>query len=102
MRTGTLALMLGLAFALSEAALAPQVASAGVPRSCVHPQADALACPRDTRSVTHRVLPARRVRALRAQQRAYERASRRDAVRMNDFTLRELRDELRCERCRDR
>lgn len=99
MRTRTLALLLGLAFGLAGSTLTPDAARAGVPRSCIRPQADALACRHDTRLVTYRVMPAARVRALREQHRLYERATPRAARRLRGFTLEELRDGLDCPRC---
>ena len=98
MRTWLLVATFGCVFGLAALALAPDSARAGVPRSCVHPQADPLACARDTRAVTHRVLPAARLRALHRQRRAYERvAPREDRVR--NHTLESIDSRLRCTRC---
>lgn len=98
MRTWTWVLVTTFGLGLAGLALQPDAAQAGVPRSCVHPQADPLACARDTRAVTHRVLPAARLRALRRQQREYERvAPREDRVR--NRTLESIDSRLRCSRC---
>ena len=78
--------------------LAADEARAGVPRSCIRPQADALNCPRDTRLVTLRVLPAARVRALQKQRRILERVTPRD-VGARYRSLEELRARLRCASC---
>jgi len=98
MRTWILVAAFGCSFGLGPQALQPSVAHADVPRSCVHPQADPLACARDTREVTHRVLPSARLRALRQRRRAYERVAPLED-RERNRTLESIDSRVRCSRC---
>jgi hypothetical protein len=88
------ALLLGLGLGVALALLTPAPAGAGVPRACIHPQADPLECPRATRRVTLRVLPAARVEALREQRRPLQEVAPREDRRRNRL-LEEIRDERR-------
>lgn len=67
MRPRGIAIAAGVALLLVAQLVAPVVARAGVPRSCIHPTYDPLACPRDTRLVQLEVLPWTRVRVLQRQ-----------------------------------
>ena len=67
MRHSGIAITAGALILLVTPVVAPEVARAGVPRSCIHPTYDPLACPRDTRLVQLDVLPSARVRVLRRQ-----------------------------------
>jgi hypothetical protein len=58
---------------------------AGVPRACIHPWADAIECPRETRKVMLKVLPSARVRELRAQRPALERFGESHDLRRNQL-----------------
>jgi hypothetical protein len=98
MRKWVFAVLLGCVAGFAASALPTDAARAGVPRSCVHPQADPLACARATREVTHQVLPAARVRALRRQHRTYERVAPRED-RERNRTLESIDSRLRCTRC---
>lgn len=49
------------------ALLGPAAGRADVPRACVHPRYDPIACARETRQVHRDVLPLARLRALDAQ-----------------------------------
>lgn len=62
-----------VAFLIAAHALAPAVASAGVPRSCVHPNNDPIECPRETRLEHLDVLPSARLRVLQSQRPVLER-----------------------------
>ena len=93
MRVFALAI-LGLVFGLA----APPDARAGVPRACNRPQAEPLACARATREVTHRVMPAARVRALRARRGLYERVVPVED-RQRNRALDVLERRSRCLRC---
>ena len=89
----------GIVFLVAASALSPAAAHAGVPRSCIYPNSDALACPRDTRLVTLDVLPSARVRALKQQRAQRERvAPLQDGER--NHLLEGIRDELRYPRRR--
>ncbi len=66
---------LEISLLLAGSLLAAPHARAGVPRSCIHPQADALECPRDQRRTLLKVIPSARVRALHAQRRDFERTT---------------------------
>ena len=57
----------GISLLLAAQVLAPATADAGVPRSCVHPHADPIQCPSDTRRVLHRVIPWARLQVLERQ-----------------------------------
>ena len=93
MRSGWIASGIGVALVLAAGLGAP-AARAGVPRACIHPQADPLECPRQTRQVLLRVLPSARVRALEGQQRELERtAPLQDRTR--NRLIREIRNSLR-------
>ena len=95
MKSGKRALLcsIGWGICLVSPVLAPP-ASAGVPRSCIHPQANPLECPRDTRRVTHSVLPRARVKALRQQRRQLEREAAFEDRQRNRI-LRDIREGLR-------
>jgi hypothetical protein len=56
--------VVALALLMTGLALTPEFAHAGVPRSCIHPWADAIECPKDTRRVLLKVIPSARRRAL--------------------------------------
>lgn len=96
MRLAVFGIILGISFGVGAAL--PGDARAGVPRSCIHPQADVLACLDDTRRLTERVMPAARVRALRAQRRYPRRAAPLEDRRGNP-TLHALDERLRCRDC---
>lgn len=87
-------LVIGCAICLAGAGLAPLPARGGVPRSCIHPRANPLECPRDTRLVTLDVLPLARVKALRQQRRQRRRVAPYEDRRRNQI-LEDIRDELR-------
>jgi len=75
-------------------ALAPDFARAGVPRSCVHPWANAIECPKDTRRVLLKVLPSARRRALWLQRTQLEWTIGIHQWERNEL-LRQIRDGVR-------
>jgi hypothetical protein len=96
-RAGRL-LAVAAALWLAGPAGSPAPARGGVPSSCIHPQADPIRCPRDTRLVTERVMPAARLRALRRQRPELERVAPRED-RQRNRTLEQIREELPCPGC---
>ena len=66
-------------------------AEAGVPRSCVHPNIDRMACIRDTAAVRDRVLPSARLRALERERARLERLAPREDRQRNRLLRRILR-----------
>jgi len=81
-------------------ALTPDFARAGVPRSCIHPWANAIECPKDTRRVLLKVLPSARRRALWLQRPQLEWTVGIHQWERNEL-LRQLRDGFREEALRD-
>jgi hypothetical protein len=75
-------------------ALAPDFARAGVPRSCVHPRANAIECPKDARRVLLKVLPSARRRALWLQRPQLEWTIGIHQWERNEL-LRQIRDGVR-------
>jgi hypothetical protein len=86
-------LLLGL---LALPVLAPAPAGAGVPRSCIHPQANPIECPKDTRKVLLKVIPSARRRALREQRPELERTFEARSLR-RDRLLEEILGTIRGE-----
>jgi hypothetical protein len=77
----------------STALLGPATGRADVPRACVHPRYDPIACARETREVHRDVLPLARLRALDAQRpRLAEEVPLQDAER--NALLEAIRDAL--------
>ena len=83
---------LGFALLLATQAFLPSPAHAGVPRSCIHPRADAIQCPRDTRRVLLDVIPSARRNALRAQRPALERTVELQSLERNEILEQILKD----------
>jgi hypothetical protein len=94
MRHVTLAIAAALLLLMTGLALAPGFARAGVPRSCIHPWADAIECPKDTRRVLLKVLPSARRRALWLQRPKLEWTIGIQQWERNEL-LREIRDGVR-------
>jgi hypothetical protein len=95
-RAVEIAIGFGIVFLLTAPLLGASVARAGVPRSCIHPNADPIECPRDTRRVMREVLPSARVRELQKQRPELERTVPLQAEERNEI-LREIRRMLRYE-----
>lgn len=87
-RTGA---AIGIALLLAMQALVPAPSRAGVPRSCIHPRADAIQCPRDTRRVLLDVIPSARRNALRLQRPALERTVELQSLERNELLEQILR-----------
>ena len=85
---------LGLGLLLGAWTLASTVAHADVPRSCVHPRIDRLACQAETRRVQHEVLPSARLQVLREQEAALAEVGTLQERERNEL-LRQIRRELR-------
>jgi len=96
MRTRILTLGLGCGLVLVAQALVLAVAHAGVPRACVHPQADPFECREQTRRILYDVIPSARIEALREQDRLEERGNEQDRER--NQLLRDIRRELQRQR----
>ncbi|MDH3284773.1 MAG: hypothetical protein OEQ13_08525 [Acidobacteriota bacterium] len=93
MRAGWIAAGIGVGLLLVAGLRAP-TARAGVPRACIHPQADPIECPAETRRVLLRVLPASRVRALARQRIELERTAPLQDRERNEL-IEQIRDRLR-------
>lgn len=94
MRRSAIAIGIGSGLLLLAGGLVPSVAHAGVPRSCVHPQAQPLECQADTRRVMLKVLPSARLQALRAQEPDLAEAGNLRS-RERDRILRDIRRDVR-------
>lgn len=95
MRILGIAALLELTLVAGVQVLAPPVAHGGVPRSCVWPRSDPIACPSETRLVSHEVLSSARLRELEKQERELQEVvvPVQDAER--NRILEDIRDEAR-------
>lgn len=83
-----------LGLLLAAQLVAPGSAQAGVPRSCIHPRADPIRCPIDTRRVGWSVIPLQRQKALEKQRQELERVAP-----LQDRERNRLLDAIRRSRC---
>jgi hypothetical protein len=100
MRRAPVAKAATLMILMAGLALAPDFARAGVPRSCIHPWAHAIECPKDTRRVLLKVLPSARRRALGLQRPQLEWTIGTHQWERNEL-LRQIRDGFRDQTFRD-